>query len=284
MSVWRVLVAPIYAAFLAALVSAAFSQGRRCMASRPPRGLALWFGLLALGALWTQDVLSSEAVDKSVGLALMMVAALLVVRGSRVWMNADELGGSAPRSLDDAVAALRSGETRGWGVFQGTLDAEEVLSSPGGISCAFFESEVRTVAEDGRKGALLSHERGYSPTLTLRGVHARARVCFSPASVMAPVCPRRCSTPPWAPLAEPQALSWERVGMPGERCFVVGELSRGPLEGTYVLRGQKRRAALVVMGSELESLRSRLSRRAWMHFAAAGAMSMAAAVVLSRSM
>ncbi|AGC45267.1 hypothetical protein MYSTI_03961 [Myxococcus stipitatus DSM 14675] len=284
MSFWRVLVAPLYAAFLAALVSAAFSQGRRCVASRPPRGLALWFGLLALGALWTQDVLSSEAVDRSVALALVMLSALLAVRGSRVRLSADGLGGTAPKSLDDAVAALRSGEARGWGVFQGTLDADEVLSSPGGVACAFFESEVRSVAEHGRKGALLSHERGYSPTLMLRGSHSRAHVCFSPASVMAPVCPRQCTSPPWTPLEEPSALSWERVGMPGEVCFVVGELSRGPREGTYILRGQKRRAALLVMGSELESLRTRLSRRAWLHFAAAGAMSMAAAVVLSRSM
>ncbi|MFY2559883.1 hypothetical protein ACN469_19825 [Corallococcus terminator] len=316
MEFWRVVLAPIYAAFLAALVVVAFTFGRRGARARVPRLPLVWFGMLALGALAlvlglgdgeVPVVLSAEALGKSLALALLVVAALLAVRGTRVRSGADLLRGTAPRSLDEAVAALRSGDSSGWGVYQGTLDAEEVLASPGGVPCAFFEAELREVAADGRKGALLSRERAYSPTLMLRGAKVRARVRFSPASLMAPVRPRRCRTlsvlapSPWfeeAPVGpqgrelsgtseggdEPQALSWERVGSAGDTCFVVGELRRGASEGTYELRGRHGGAAMVVLGTDADVTRGTLARLAWRHFAAAGAMSMAAALMLSRSM
>jgi len=316
MEFWRVVLAPIYAAFLAALVVAAFTFGRRGSRANVPRLPLLWFGLLAMGAfalvLGLRDgagpaVLSAEAIGKSLALALLVVAALLAVRGTRVRSGADLLRGTVPKSLDEAVAVLRSGESPGWGVYQGTLDAEEVLTSPGGVPCTFFEAELREVAADGRKGALLSRERAYSPTLMLRGARVRARVKFSPASLMAPVRPRRCRTaslmsqPSWlgevpvgpegselsgasALTDEPRTLSWERVGSSGDTCFVVGELRRGASEGTYELRGRHGGAAMVVLGADADVTRGTLARLAWKHFAAAGAMSMAAALMLSRSM
>ncbi|NTX16650.1 hypothetical protein HUA76_38350 [Myxococcus sp. CA056] len=316
MEFWRVVLAPIYAAFLAALVVAAFTFGRRGARARIPRLPLVWFGMLALGALALvlrlgegggPTLLSDEAVGKSLALALLVVAALLAVRGTRVRSGADLLRGTVPQSLDEAVATLRSGEAPRWGVYQGTLDAEEVLTSPGGVPCAFFEAELREVAADGRKGALLSRERAYSPALTLRGAQVRAHVRFSPASLMAPMRPRRCRTlsvtPPssWyeeVPVSpegrglsgaseaddEARALSWERVGSAGDTCFVVGELRRGAREGTYELRGRRGGAAMVVLGSDADVTRGTLARLAWRHFAAAGAMSMAAAFMLSRSM
>nr|WP_239988891.1 hypothetical protein [Corallococcus macrosporus] len=221
------------------------------------------------------------------------------------------------------MADLRAGHSPGWGVYHGVLDAEAPLTSPGGVACVFFDAEVREVAADGRRGALLSRERAYAPVLALRGQRVRATVSFSPASLMAPVEVRRCKALPgtvpaswyqtaqpegpgaaapggmsvpstadarpgpaaaWGPGAEPEALSWERVGTAGESCLVVGELRRGPAEGSYVLGGRDGGPALVVLGPQAPATSGTLARRAWRHFAAAGVLSMAAAVVLSRAL
>lgn len=312
MDLWRILLAPLYATCLAALVVAAFTFGRKDAASRPWRLPLVWFGLLAVGSFCVAAqfpgvpgaVLSAEAASKAAGAALLVVAAGLAVRGSRTRFRADLLRASAPRSLDEAVAALRAGGKPGWGMYRGTLDGADALTSPGGVPCAFYEAEVREVAEDGRKGPLLSRERAYAPVLVLRGERVRASVRFAPSSLMAPVEVRRCEalpgtvpaswyedapetesgSPALARPPEPEALSWERVGAAGESCFVVGELRPGPEAGSYVLCGRDGGPALVVLGPEAPVTGGLLARRAWTHFAAAGALSMAAVLVLSRAM
>lgn len=310
MDLWRILLAPLYATCLTALVVAAFAFGRRDAAARPWSLPLAWFGLLVAGAFCVAarfhgepgQPLSFDVATKAGGAALLVVAAGLAVRGSRTRFRADLLRASVPRSLDEAVTALRAGRAPGWGVYRGSLDATDALTSPGGVPCAFYEAEVREVAEDGRKGPLLSRERAYAPVLMLRGERVRASVRFAPSSLMAPVEVRRCQALPgtvpasWyeeAPAldagahvqaAEPEALSWERVGTAGETCLVVGELRRGPEEGSYVLCGRDGGPALVVLGPEAPVTGGLLARRAWTHFAAAGALSMAAAFVLSRTM
>jgi hypothetical protein len=310
MDLGRILLAPLYATCLAALVVAAFTFGRRDSAARPFRLPLVWFGVLVVGAFCVAlqfrggpgELLSMESASKAAGAALLVVAAGLAVRGSRTRFRADLLRASVPRSLDEAVAALRAGHAPGWGVYRGSLDAAEALSSPGGVPCAFFEAEVREVAEDGRKGPLLSRERAYASELVLRGERVGASVRFAPSSLMAPVEVRRCralpgavpaswyedapetEAAPQAAATEPEALSWERVGTPGETCFVVGELRRGPREGSYVLCGRDGGPALMVLGPEAPMTGGTLARRAWTHFAAAGALSMAAALVLARAM
>lgn len=304
MDLLRILLAPLYAMCLAALVVAAFAFGRKDVAARPWRVPLAWFGLLVVGAFCIASrfrggavqVLSFDVAVKAAGAALLVVAAGLAVRGSRTRFRADLLRASVPRSLDEAVASLRAGHAPGWGVYRGTLDAADALTSPGGVPCAFYEAEVREVAEDGRKGPLLSRERAYSPVLGLRGERVRAAVRFAPSSLMAPVEVRRCEAlqgtvpaswyedAPAATAPEPEALSWERVGAAGETCLVVGELRRGTEEGTYVLCGRDGGPALVVLGPEAPVTGGMLARRAWTHFAAAGALSMAAAFVLSRTM
>jgi hypothetical protein len=308
MDLWRILLAPLYATCLAALVVAAFAFGRKDAASKPWRVPLAWFGLLVLGAFcvaWrfqggAPQVLSFDVAMKAAGAALLVVAAGLAVRGSRVRFRADLLRASVPKSLDEAIAAMRAGQSPGWGVYRGSLDATDALLSPGGVPCAFYEAEVREVAEDGRKGPLLSRERAYAPVLSLKGERARASVRFTPSSLMAPVEVRRCQALPgtvpasWyedapateamshvPPAPEPEALSWERVGAAGETCLVVGELRRGTEEGSYVLCGRDGGPALVVLGPEAPMTGGLLARRAWTHFAAAGALSMAAAFVLS---
>ncbi|NVJ14784.1 hypothetical protein [Myxococcus sp. AM010] len=310
MELWRMALAPVYAACLLGLLVAAFAYGRKDAAPRPYRVPLLWFGLLAGASLvvlrhvqGTGAVLASETAVKALGSVLLVLAAGLALRGAWARTRAKVLRGSAPVPLEEAVAALRAGASPGWGVYHGVLDAESTLTSPGGVPCAFFDAEVREVAADGQRGALLSRERAYAPVLALRGQRVSASVSFSPASLMAPVEVRRCKALPgtvpasWyqtahpgaanAPptgAAEPEALSWERVGAVGEACLVVGELRRGPVEGSYVLGGREGGPALVVLGPQAPATRETLARRAWRHFAAAGVLSMAAAVVLSRAL
>ncbi|NMO19942.1 hypothetical protein HPC49_20300 [Pyxidicoccus fallax] len=316
MDVWRILLAPLYAMCLMALVVAAFTFGRRDAAARPWRLPLLWFGLLATASFFIASrfsgeaagpvLLSAEAATRAGGAALLVLAAAVAVRGSWARSRADLLRSSAPKALDEAVASLRAGDVPGWGVYQGTLDAADALTSPGGVPCAFYDAEVRQVAEDGRKGPLLSRERAYSPVLHLRGERVSASVRFAPSSLMAPLEVRRCEALPgtvpasWyedapepeagvqaqaqAVATEPEALSWERVGAPGERCLVVGELRRGAREGSYVLCGRNGGPALVVLGPELPVTGGTLLRRAWTHFAAAGALSTVAALILARGL
>lgn len=328
--------APVYAACLMGLLVAAFAYGRKDVASRPYRVPLLWFGLLAVVSLvvlqhvqGTGAVLASETAVKAMGSVLLVLAAGLALRGAWARTRANVLRGSAPVPLDEAVAALRAGASPGWGVYHGVLDAESTLTSPGGVPCVFFDAEVREVAADGRRGALLSRERAYAPVLALRGQRLSASVGFSPASLMAPVEVRRCKAMPgtvpasWyqtehpgaaveaeraleasarpepaasgmnvpstdttrpRPSTEPDALSWERVGAAGESCLVVGELRRGLVEGSYTLVGREGGPALVVLGPQAPATSETLARRAWRHFAAAGVLSMTAAVVLSRAL
>ncbi|QDE90788.1 hypothetical protein BHS06_18475 [Myxococcus xanthus] len=327
MELWRMALAPVYAACLLGLLVAAFAYGRKDVASRPYRVPLLWFGLLAgvsLVALrhvhGTGAVLASETAVKAMGSVLLMLAAGFALRGAWARTRANVLRGSAPVPLDEAVAALRAGASPGWGVYHGALDAESTLTSPGGVPCAFFDAEVREVAADGRRGPLLSRERAYAPVLALRGQRVRASVSFSPASLMAPVEVRRCKALPgtvpasWyqtahpkaateagtgprpvtararesaagpSPAIELEALSWERVGAAGESCLVVGELRRGLVEGSYALVGREGGPAMLVLGHQAPATRETLARRAWRHFAAAGVLTMAAAVVLSRAL
>ncbi|HZI16238.1 MAG TPA: hypothetical protein VE153_38090, partial [Myxococcus sp.] len=108
MDVWRILLAPLYAACLVALVVAAFAFGRRDPDARPLRLPLVWFGLLALGSLCmvlqargepTLALPTAPAV-KALGLGLLVLAAGLAVRGSRTRSRSDLLRASAPMPLD----------------------------------------------------------------------------------------------------------------------------------------------------------------------------------------
>ncbi|CAM3940829.1 hypothetical protein G4177_14625 [Corallococcus sp. ZKHCc1 1396] len=292
----RILWVPACAAGLIVLLLAVFTLGRMSARDRP-RWLLAGFGALALGLVlfvpWLGDEplvpVSPDVLVKAVGGVLLVLAAGVCARAARVRLRADALVGTAPLSLDDAVAAVRAGRPPGFGVYRGQLESPETLTSPGGVPCAFYDAAVHAVGAHGRKGPLLSRERAYAPVLLLRGERTRATVGFAPSALLAPVEVRRCVSAPALTREEllgppMEALSWERVGTPGEACLVVGELRRGPREGTWELRGRGGRPALVVLGSEATGAGGVLSRRAWRHFAAAGALSLAAAVMLARTL
>lgn len=295
------MLAPLCAAGLSALVIAAFAFGRKDARELMPRWPLAWFGLLAaLSLALVMDsvpaslLVSLDSAGRGVGFALLGVAAGLALLGSRARLRADTLRGLAPRSLDEAVAELRAGREPGWGVYQGRLGASEPVTSPSGVVCAFYEAELRTAGEQGRKGPLISQERAYALLITVRGARAEAAVGFAPSTILAPTQVRRCQRDPRR--VEPEAgelaagrpveevLSYERVGRIGEPCLVVGELQRGPAPGSYVLRGKQGGPAMLVLGSEGTGTGRALARRAWGFFSAAGALSVAAAFVLSRTL
>ncbi|RYZ39024.1 MAG: hypothetical protein EOO71_21750 [Myxococcaceae bacterium] len=294
----RILWVPVCAAGLALLLLAVFTLGRMSARDRP-RWLLAGFGALGLGLVlfvpWLADAplvrVSPDVLVKAVGGALLVLAAGVSARGARVRLKAQALVGAAPLPLDEAVEAARAGRPPGFGVYRGRLESPETLTSPGGVPCAFYDAEVHAVGEHGRKGPLLSRERAYAPVLMLRGERTRATVGFAPSALVAPVEVRRCVAAPALALSQAEllgppaeALSWERVGSPGEACLVVGELRRGARDGTWELRGRGGRPALVVLGGEALGTGGVLSRRAWKHFAAAGGLSLAAAFMLARTL
>jgi len=295
------MLAPLYGAALIGLVGLAFTFGRKESRAFTPRLPLLWFGLLAAvtlalitDSLPTSMQVSLDGAGRSMGVGLLGLAAGLALLGSRARLRADALRGSAPRSIDEAVAELRAGKEPGWGVYQGRLGASDPVTSPGGVVCAFYDAELRSTGDQGRKGPLISQERAYALLITVRGERAEAAVSFSPSTMLAPVRVLRCQTDPR--LVEPEAgelvqgrpveevLSYERVGKLGDHCLVVGELQRGPAPGSYVLRGKQGGPAMLVLGTEGPGMGQKLSRRAWGFFSAAGVLSVAAAFVLSRTL
>ncbi|RKG83824.1 hypothetical protein D7W82_24015 [Corallococcus sp. CA049B] len=292
----RVLLLPLCGVGLALLLWATFTLGRTPVGARP-RWMLAGFGALALGLVlfvpWMRGAplvpVSPDVLVKALGGALLVLAAGVSARGARVRLRADALRGTAPMPLDEAVEALRAGRSPGFGVYRGQLDSVDTLTSPGGVPCAFYDAAVHAVGTHGRKGPLLSRERAYSAVLLLKGERTRAAVGFAPSALLAPVEVRRCPAPPALTREEllgapAQALSWERVGVPGEACLVVGELQRGSRDGTYALRGRGGRPALMVLGEGATGTGGELSRRAWRHFAAAGALSLAAVFMLARTL
>jgi hypothetical protein len=295
------MLAPLYGAALLGLVGLAFAFGRKDARAFMPRWPLAWFGLLAAVSLaLSMDYVpaslrvSLDVAGRGMGLVLLGVASGLALLGSRARLRADALKGSAPKSIDEAVAELRAGREPGWGVYRGRLGASEPVTSPGGVVCAFYDAELRSAGDQGRKGPLISQEKAYSLLITVRGEQTEAAVSFSPSTMLAPVRVVRSQTDPR--LVEPEAgelvqgkpveevLSYERVGKLGEPCLVVGELQRGPAPGSYVLRGKQGGPAMLVLGAEAMGTGHQLARRAWGFFSAAGALSVAAAFVLSRTL
>jgi hypothetical protein len=298
----RLLLGPLFAMGMCALIVLAFTFGRRDAQTPPSRLPLIWFAMLGVGLVLIAsgafkaepvELVSAENVLRGGALGLVVLAAALLLLGTRTRSRADTLVGSAPRSIDEAVEDLRAGRSPGWGVYRGKLGASEALTSPGGVACGFYDAEVRAIMPDGSRGPLLCSEKAYAELLTLRGDKSEVTVSVAPSMVMAPVQIRRCEesrlpvvSSVWE-RAEGQpleALSWERVGRLGEACLVVGELRPGPVQGSYMLRGKDGGPAMLVLGSEGVDTGEALSRKSWGLFAMAGALSVTAVFVLSRAL
>jgi len=250
------------------------------------------FGLFALCCLCTASGLARSPMallGPLAGAALLGLAAFLTESGVRQRSRAEILLAVAPQDVDEAVAALpRAGKP---GVFRGRLAARGPVTSPAGLVCAFYESELRAAQPDG-KGTLLTQERAQAALVCLRGERHEAVLSFSPSALLAPVEPRRCSAsasmasmdPRVLAGAEPvaEATSHERVGRIGEPCLVVGRLVPGLAKGRYALHGLQGGPALLVLGTDAEAAAAQLARRAWALIAGSAALTVSAAFLLSR--
>ena len=284
--------APAFAAGLGALGMAAWWLGRR--AAWMPGGVAFRFvfALFALCCLCTASSLAGSPARLLLpvaSVALLGTAAFLAVRGARLRSRAEVLQALAPQDVDEAVAVLpRAGKP---GVFRGRLAARGAVTSPAGLVCAFYESELRAYEPEG-KGTLLTQERAQAALVCLRGERHEAVLSFSPSALLAPVEPRRCSAsasmasmdPRVLAGAEPvaEATSHERVGRIGEPCLVVGRLVPGLAKGRYALHGLQGGPALLVLGTDAEAAAAQLARRAWALIAGSAALTVSAAFLLSR--
>jgi hypothetical protein len=276
---------------------AAWWLGRRQAWATAPAHTALrfLFALFVLGCLSSalSPALSPVPVATlllPLGSAVLLSgAAFLGVRASRLRGRAEALRALAPQDVDEAVASLQG--RRRAGVFRGRLGARGAVTSPAGLVCAFYESELRA-AESGGAGTLLTRERAQASLVSLRGERHEVVLAFTPDQVLAPREPRRCqasasmaSMDPRVPAgAEPveAALSFERVGRIGEPCLVVGALEPGPVPGRYGIKGLKGGPALLVLGSDAQTAGAQLARRAWALLGGACALVVAAAFLLSR--
>ena len=61
--------------------------------------------------------------------------------------------------------------------------ASEPVTSPGGVVCAFYDAELRSTGDQGRKGPLISQEKAYALLITVRGERAEAAGTPTPADL-----------------------------------------------------------------------------------------------------
>ena len=293
--VFRVLFAPVFATCVMGLVVAAVAWGRPQSRERWPSwplwavlliaiGVAL---LLSSAGLGPSEWMSARTFEQVVGTAALATACAVAFTGTRLRRRAELLLSSAPRELDEVVNRLRGGERSAQGVFRGRIGADEDVTSPGGVVCAFYEAQLRQPTIDGRKGSLLGTERASPDTLWLRGERVQALVAFSIDDAFGPEETRKCQVAQRLAFDEGRAfadgelptdaVSFEKLGRRGEHCLVVGELRPGPTEGSYLIRGAAGGPAMVVMADDVLAIARRVLRRSWVCFGIASVLCGAAA-------
>ena len=292
---------PLLVAGMSLMALAAMAHGRRFVTSAGggPRFLAGGLAAMALVILLVGPVSKvtgwppGRVLRQLAGAGLLVGAGVLAMHAARARTFADALRSKRVTGVDEAIAQLRQAGRDGQvGVFRGHLTANEGVTSPGGIVCAFFDAELRAVAPEGQKGRLLSSERASARVLSLRGEDSAVRLRFDPSALHAAVSVRRCHTraspsdfPSTGVLVGPtpvaECMSHERVGKLGEPCVVVGELRHGAAPGSFQLQGERGRPALVVTESNVGPVGERYARRAWVELGGAAGLVATAACVMS---
>jgi hypothetical protein len=252
--------------------------------------LGVLFSRLGFGPA---ELLGRDALLRGLGLFCLCGAGALTFLANRSRRRAELAASAAPQSLDEAAAVVRATGRPLQGIFRGRIASDEAVTSPSGVVCAFFEAELRAPADGGRKGPLLTSDRGFGTTLWLKGERAVAAVAFDPRALEAPEETRRCTllgqlaVGMKAALADGEAPvevnAFERVGRLGESCLVVGELRPGPSRGSWEIRGAARGPAPVVVGHDASVLGRRARRLCAVYFGAAVLLCACAAWLLSRA-
>lgn len=210
----------------------------------------------------------------------------------QLWRHADLLREATPCTVDEAVH-LPSWERDGrWLLLDGRLGSSGEVTSPGGVICAFYESELRLVGARGEPGRLVARERAASVPLELRGLRTSVRLRFSPARAAAPLAIRRVlvaiereagQIPAEGQEEAVEVLSWESVGKLGARALALGKLE-ADRSGGWRLVGIAGGAAPVVIPTEQESAAAAWRGEAWRWSGVAAPLAVLAALCLGRSL
>ncbi|MDQ3263994.1 MAG: hypothetical protein M3Y59_10065 [Myxococcota bacterium] len=253
-----------------------------------------WAGILAvflfalavrLGLTSASHVLSGSSVARFVAVCCIGLAAYLALEAARLHRRADLLLSAPAVPVDEAIEAFRMGRSSGTGLFQGRIDAELPVISPGGAHCAFFEAQVRQ-GQDPR-GALLGAEQGDAAVVDIRGRWRMLSASLATAEVLAPTEVRRAEARGQLAFASEQgqpgaiALSYERAAKVGDDCVVLGKIR--PLEGGgFLVCGAGSDRPLIIIGQDAVSVGRRFVAQAWGTFAVAGGLCAASAWLLAR--
>jgi len=210
----------------------------------------------------------------------------------QLWRHAELLRSAAPCTVDEAIH-LPAWERDGrWLVLDGRLGATGQVTSPGGVVCAFYQAELRTVGERGEPGQLVARERAASLPLELKGHRESVRICFSPNRAATPVSIRRVLVPLERDRSEVTAegeaetvevLSWESVGKLGARALALGKLEQDRAGG-WRLVGVAGGAAPIVLPTEQEFAAAAWRGEAWRWSGVAVPLALLAALCFGRSL
>jgi len=257
--------------------------------------------LPVLAALLVAGVLSSVlAAGTPLGWLLRWMLGLAAGLGcggagwtaGQLWKHSELLRLAPPRPVDEVLELPVRERTGRWFVLDGRLGGSGEVTSPGGIVCAFYEAELRSVGDRGEPGRLLARERAASIPVELRGVRRSVSVRFSPLRAAAPVCIRRVLVPVERDTADVPAegagesvevLSWESVGKLGARALAVGKLEPDG-RGGWRLVGVAGGAAPLVLPTEQESAASAWRGEAWRWAGVAMPLAVLAALCFGRSL
>ncbi len=263
----------------------------------------VWAAVAAVSVLLVQVFLAgphigAEALARLTGGGLLVAAGALTGRANRLRRSAELASAKEPLALDAAVQRARETGRPVQGLFRGRIGSDEVVTSPSGVVCAFYDSELRAgraSVRGERSGPLLSTERGFGQTLLLKGERVTAEVAFHPSHLRAPEEIRRCtvferiSPGLRESLAEgagipSEVTAYERIGRLGDACLVAGELRPGSTAGTWEIRGAGSGPAPVVVGHDATVLGRSALRRAMACFAVAVSLCIGAAWLLARTL
>ena len=189
----------------------------------------------------------------------------------QLWRHAELLRDARPCTVDEAIHLPPWERDGRWLLLDGRLGASGVVTSPGGVVCAFYEAELRLVGERGEPGRLVARERAASLPLELRGLRKSVRVRFAATRAAAPVSIRRVlvpiehetdEVPAEGQRASVELLSWESVGKLGARALALGKLEPDR-DGGWRLVGIAGGAAPVVLPTEQHSAAAAWRSEAW---------------------
>jgi hypothetical protein len=280
--------APLYAT----VVAGAFLATAVTRPSGVARGATFggWAALFLLGAAFVAAKLGMvrvwEAMLTLLGASAFLGATWFTWRGSRAKNGAHILSRVQGMGLHDATTHLAGGASTDYGVFDARLAADAPVTSPGGVLCAAYRTELRPTGD--AKSRVVSEE-GAAQHLWAIDAETRVSMPRVTALLMGPAEQRSSRMASTVDLLEGQAcinglppvdaMCTEHVARMGQSCRIVGRLVRD--SSGVVLRGDWDRPALLVVGEVTEAI-NRIKDYARMCFLRALGLCALAAFILAQ--